>query len=300
MPAAEIATELVRLEQNPAIREELNFAARADALDYLEFHLIDRLASLGTDIGPAAGVGLLQQRAERLQQQLEAIDAALFQRLRVEIRAGYHRGAAFRALAEQCVGFPIASRRLHAPAAGYDVLDEFTNGLFQLRALPLETTAREPEMVHYQKTPTRIVFELVEQAAFAKEDVFVDVGAGLGHVPLLLSLLSGVRARGIELEPAYVAIAAGWAADLGLSRVTFKQADARWANYSEGTVFFLYTPFGGRMMAEVMERLRAESQRRRITLFTYGPCTLEVARQPWLQGVGAGEMNADRLAQFKS
>jgi hypothetical protein len=128
----------------------------------------------------------------------------------------------------------------------------------------------------------------------------VDVGAGLGHVPLLVNLLGGVAARGIEIEPAYCEIAAGWAADLGLSQVLFIQGDARYANYSEGTVFFLYTPFSGYMLAEVLERLRVESQRRRIRLFTYGPCTLQVARQPWLRRVGSAVIDANRLAQFKS
>ena len=295
MPTAEIEADLVSLEQNALLRAELNFAARATALDFLEFHVLDRLGSL-RQVAPA-GL-LLRQRAERLQQQLEAIDAALFQRLRAGVRAGQYRGEDFRALAEAYVG------RVAIPAGasqvGYDLLDDFTNGLFPLPVLPQETAAREPEMVHYQKTPARIVFELTATAAFTKEDVFVDIGAGLGHVPLLVGLLSGVAARGVEIEPAYCEIAAGWAADLGLPQVAFRQADARYFDYAEGTVFFLYTPFGGGMLAEVLERLRAESQRRRIRLFTYGPCTRQVARQPWLRGVGPAQADADRLALFES
>jgi hypothetical protein len=82
--------------------------------------------------------------------------------------------------------------------------------------------------------------------------------------------------------------------------VSFARADARYADYSEGTVFFLYTPFKGRLLAQVLERLRVEAQHRRITLFTYGPCTPQVARQPWLHSAGAEEPDADRLAQFRS
>ncbi|MDO7847202.1 hypothetical protein Q5H92_12590 [Hymenobacter sp. M29] len=186
------------------------------------------------------------------------------------------------------------------PQAGYDLLDVFTNGLFPLPVLPQETAAREPEMVHYQKTPARVIFELAESAALTRNDVLVDVGAGLGHVALLVHLLSGVPAQGIEIEPIYCALATGWAADLGLSQVNFVEADARYADYADGTVFFLYTPFGGRMLAAVLERLRAEARRRAIRLFTYGPCTLEVARQPWLHCADAAEIRADRLVEFKS
>ncbi|MBF9143877.1 class I SAM-dependent methyltransferase [Hymenobacter properus] len=300
MPAGEIAADLAKLEQDLTLREQLSFAARAEALDFLDLHVIERLANLDPALGITADLRLLQQRAERLKQQLEAVDTALFQQLRAGIRSGNYRGPAFRALAEQYVGFTNAGSQPPVLPVGYDLLDDFTNGLFPLRELPVETAAPEPEMVYYQKTPARVIFELAEKAMFGSEDVFVDVGAGLGHVPLLVNLLGGVQARGIEIEPAYVAIATGWAADLELSDVSFIQADARYADYSGGTVFFLYTPFKGRMLAEVLERLRVEAQRRCITLFTYGPCTLQVAREPWLQGVGTPEINADRLAQFHS
>ena len=180
------------------------------------------------------------------------------------------------------------------------MLDLFTNGLFPLPVPPQETAARHPDMVHYQKTPARFIFALAERAAFAREDVFVDVGAGLGHVALLVHLLSGVPAQGIEIEPAYCALATGWATELGLPQVTFVEADARFADYARGTVFFLYTPFGGGMLAEVLERLRTEAHRRPIRLFTYGPCTLAVARQPWLRGPTAATIEPNRLAEFIS
>ncbi|MDO7853377.1 hypothetical protein Q4S41_17350 [Hymenobacter sp. CA1UV-4] len=280
------------LEQNPALREELNFTGRAEALDTLDFHIIEQLASLP----PAPGSSALQRRAELLKQQLEAIDTGLFERLRAGIHAGQYRGAAFRAMVETYVSRPPGAR----PQAGYDLLDVFTNGLFPLPVLPRETAAREPEMVHYQKTPARVIFELAKRAAFNHNDVFVDVGAGLGHVALLVHLLSGLPAQGIEIEPVYCALATGWATDLGLPQVTFMEADARYANYACGTVFFLYTPFRGHMLVQVLERLRTEARRRPIRLFTYGPCTLEVARQPWLHCADAAKIQADQLVEFKS
>ena len=58
-------------------------------------------------------------------------------------------------------------------------------------------------MVFYQPTPGRIIFELVERAALQKHDTFYDLGSGLGQVVILVSLLSGARAKGIEFDPAY-------------------------------------------------------------------------------------------------
>jgi hypothetical protein len=149
MLVGEIAGDLAHLEQNALLREEVNFAARNEALDFLEFHLIERLASLISEPDAAADFLTLRRRAEQLQHQLEAIDAALFQRLRVGVRNGQWRGAAFRVLVEKYVGFNGAGNQELPPPAGYDMLDAFTNGLFPLGQLPLETTAPEPEMVHH-------------------------------------------------------------------------------------------------------------------------------------------------------
>jgi hypothetical protein len=183
---------------------------------------------------------------------------------------------------------------------GYDSLDMFINGLLLIQAVPTETKAREPEMVSYQQTPARIIFELVEKAHLTGEDVFYDLGSGLGQVPILVNLLSGATARGVEFEPAYCDYARVCAADLNLSGVAFINADARTADYSEGTVFFMYTPFEGSVLQEVLEKLRGESQKRRIRLFTYGPCTPQVSRQKWLKWVDQNEAHLYKLGVFRS
>jgi SAM-dependent methyltransferase len=176
----------------------------------------------------------------------------------------------------------------------------FINGLLLIRVVSVETKAKEPEMVYYQQTPARIIFELVEKARLTGEDVFYDLGSGLGQVPILVNLLSGATAKGIEFEPAYCDYARGCAADLNLSRVEFINADARTADYSEGTIFFMYTPFEGRILQEVLEKLRGESRRRWIRLFTYGPCTPQVSRQSWLKCVDQNGDHIYKLGVFRS
>jgi hypothetical protein len=116
----------------------------------------------------------------------------------------------------------------------------------------------------------------------------------------LVNLISGVKAEGVEFEPAYYNYAAACAAELNLPDVHFINVDARMADYSDGTVFFMYTPFGGSILQEVIERLRLESLSRNIRILTYGPCTLEVAGYNWLNQERAGENDIYQLGVFSS
>ncbi len=174
------------------------------------------------------------------------------------------------------------------------------NGLFSDAPIPAEENAREPEMVFYQKTPVRIVLEVVERAGFGADDVLYDLGSGLGQVPILANLLCGVKALGVEVDPAYVHYSRQCVQDLGIRNVSFVEADVRSADLSDGTVFFLYTPFTGVMLQEVMARLQQEAERRSIRIFTYGPCTFEFFGQKWLQWENAKGPHTHALGVFRS
>jgi len=87
---------------------------------------------------------------------------------------------------------------------------------------------------------------------------------------------------------------------LGLQGVTFVIADARNANYSKGTVFFMYTPFKGKMLQEVLDVLKKESLKREIRIITYGPCTDGVAGQDWLYSTSGAEFNINKLTFFST
>src|ERR1700739_2981846 len=99
-------------------------------------------------------------------------------------------------------------------------------------------------------------------------------------------MLTGVRSIGIEVEAPYIASAQECAQSLCLSRVRFVQQDARSADLSSGTVFYLYSPFTGSILAKVLDKLHKESTRRPFKLCTLGPCTSIVAREPWLKASG--------------
>ena len=157
------------------------------------------------------------------------------------------------------------------------------SGILQLREPSEPNLQRSPEMVPYQPTPVRHILHLIAATALSEDDIFVDLGSGLGHVPLLVSMLTGVRSLGIEVQAAYVASAQECVQSLHLSRVRFITQDARAADMSSGSVFYLYSPFTGSILTEVLNTLRMESTRRSIKICSLGPCTRTVANETWLK-----------------
>jgi hypothetical protein len=185
-----------------------------------------------------------------------------------------------------------------ANGMGYDYLDELISGVFQFEEPDAEPVRREAEMVLYQPTPARHIFDLIGLTSLNASDVLVDLGSGLGHVPLLAAILSSARSIGIELEATYIECARQCAQRLNLNRVTFIQEDARAADLSVGTVFYLYTPFTGSILSSVLSRLRREAAARPIRICTYGPCTSAVAEESWLEATAAPVPH--RIALFRS
>jgi len=296
---SEIQSYIGEIEKTSALFEEKNFDQRIEVIDFISFHIIDQIEELLGKTAHPNELILLKYRAEKVKSELEEIDIRLFQRLQANIRTGGYSGKEFKKLINEYVDFNVDDNQ-QQEEPGYDNLDIFINGLTLFQTVPEPTKNLEPEMVYYQKTPARIVFELAERSHFTKEDVFVDLGSGLGQVTILINLLAGITARGIEFEPAFCDYAGDCAANLSLSNVTFINADARKADYSEGTVFFMFTPFRGEILQEVLEMLRKESLRRKIKIITYGPCTPLVALQNWLNFATPGGNDLYRLGFFSS
>ncbi|HTE01061.1 MAG TPA: class I SAM-dependent methyltransferase [Mucilaginibacter sp.] len=295
----EIQTHIQAIENNAELYDEKNFNERMEAIDFIEFQVIDQIEELSLKTDQPTQLSLLKHRAEKIKSDLEAIDTNLFQKLRTNIRAKGCTGKDFKNLVSEYVDFNLDDNE-HQEEAGYDNLDIFINGLLAGKVMPEQTKDLEPEMVYYQKTPARIVFELAEKSHFTEEDVFFDLGSGLGQVAILVNLLAGITVKGIEFEPAFCDYARDCAAELNLSKVEFINIDARKADDSAGTIFFLYTPFKGEMLREILDSLREESLSRQIKLITYGPCTAEVALQSWLDFAGPQHDNPYKLGFFTS
>ncbi|UGB36815.1 hypothetical protein [Frateuria soli] len=280
MTADCIHARLDELARDGSLEAPDRWRSRAEVLDWLErlFPVLE-----------GAGAGDAAARAQALRARVERADAALYRRLRAAIRGG-HGPALFRRWQQEDPG-PIEGE-------GYDALDELLAGVLRLEDPGSGSLPLEPEMVFYQPTPARHVLDMLARGRPGPRDVLVDLGSGLGHVPMLASICTGARAVGVEWQPSHVQVARRAARALGLHDVRFLARDARDADLSAGTVFFLYTPFAGSVLRTVLDALRDEGMRRPIKVCTFGPCTRFVAGEAWLRAVGP--TRADRVAVFHS
>jgi len=283
---------LEAMEGDASLLVPRNVDARSRALDELGF-LQELFRVRGLDAEEPLVV-----RARALQWALEQVDQRLYRRIRGRIRSGGHTPEGLRSELARYTGDEPAQRG--SLITGYDALDVLVHGLFLSQPTPEETVRRSLEMVQYEATPARAVLAMIDDAQIGQRDVFYDLGAGLGHVVLLVHLLTGAQACGVELEPAFCAYARASAADLAVSGVTFVAADARDAEYGEGTVFFLFTPFRGAVLHAVLDRLQEQAALHPIRVCTYGTCTHEVAKVPWLQVRDPAMVHDFRLAVFRS
>jgi precorrin-6B methylase 2 len=296
---AEMQSAVALIQKNALLYDEKNFDQRVEAIDFIDFQIIGRVVDLLQKSASSAALLSLKHWAEKVKTELEEIDIKLFKKLQANIRAGAYNGKEFKKLINEYTGFNLADSE-HQEEPEYDNLDLFINGLLNLQPMPEQSKELEPEMVYYQKTPARIIFELVERVDLMKEDVFYDLGSGLGQVGILVNLLAGITTKGVEFEPAFCNYARSCATELNLSNVTYINTDAREADYSQGTVFFMFTPFNGDMLQAVLDRLRDEAVSRTIKIVTYGPCTAQVALQTWLNVASPKDDNIYKLGVFTS
>jgi len=272
------------LEQDHALEQPERLRERIHAMDRLE-----DLLFYAPDAPPAGEVpATLRLRA---QIRLEAL-SDVQRRLCTAIRDAVMQGAGAHALRGWVHRDDLGAE------SGYDHLDALIGDVLALDEPASTIEGLEADMVFYQPTPARHVFDLIDRAAIGARDVVVDLGSGMGHVPLLVSICTDAHAIGIEREKAYVESARHAATALRVDRATFLAQDVRSADFSRGTLFYLYTPFTGEMLREVLDKLAHEARQRPFQVATLGPCTPMVANEPWLKAVGAA--STDRIALFSA
>jgi len=268
------------LERDRAWLRPDRWRERADLQERIERFAL----ALRTDADAAA----LAARAEAVQARMDAADAEAAAHLRARLLAG--EGASV--LREWRQALPP-----DLDGEDYDPLDAMLGAVLGLAEPRGEIAAPAPQTVFYQPTPARHLLDLLARLDLGEDDVLIDLGSGLGQLPLLAAACTPARAIGIEHEAAYVASARAGAQALRLRRAEFAHADARVADLSAGTVFYLYTPFTGELLAQVLERVRALSQQRPIRVASLGPCTRMLAAQPWLRS-RQPLWSPDRIALF--
>jgi len=146
--------------------------------------------------------------------------------------------------------------------------------------------------VPYLPCPVETVVDALLHAAVTPDDVFVDVGSGLGRAAVLAHLFTGAGCIGLEIQPDLVQAARERAARLNLDRVGFIEGDAAdlIGHVTVGTVFFLYCPFGGERLDRVLDELERIAQLRPIRICGVGLARLD---RPWLTPVPSTPVDLD-------
>lgn len=284
-------TDLLDLEADATLLQEEALGERVKALEQLAY--IYQVLQASGRAAEAYGA-----RAAALRARLEEVNQSYFDRVRRWLRAGSATPEEIRALLGRYsrYGRP-GDAGLHLD---YEPADALVDGVLELDTFAGSPTVEHPDMVHLEDTPVRVLLDLVDHVPLEEGDCFCDLGAGLGRAAIVVHWLTGAPVLGIEVQPAYSAHARRLAASFGLQQVTFVQADAREADLSPATVFYLFTPFKGRILRAVLDRLRAEAQRHTITVCTYGAVSLVVAREPWLRPLAGGQPHEFALEIWRS
>jgi hypothetical protein len=269
-----------QLEQDRSLHEPRHLRKRIEALDDLDAYLAE-----GRSIGAE-----LHDRARALCAELESVNSRFYAAIRRDIRRG--GGKLLKWIADWNGSANIANCR------GYDYLDELISGVLRFEEPSAEVVRLASGMVSYQPTPARHILDLIGRTALTERDFLIDLGSGLGHVTLMASICTSANCTGIELEPSYVDCARRSARSLNLNNVKFIRGDARAADLSDGTVFYLYTPFIGAILRDVLNSLRQEAASREIRICTFGSCARVVAEEQWLSVIGA--LETGRISLFRS
>lgn len=283
------------LEADGSLVEAGRFRERVEALERIEGFLLEERFSCGDCQLLEKENRQVYLRARELSEKLEEANVRLYEAIREEIRSGNGADSLLR-----WAGKLDETVEMIACASGesYDYMDELLSGVLIFEGPRREAAPQAAEMVAYQPTPARHIFDFLGRTKMTERDVLMDLGSGLGHIALTASICTRAQCIGLEVEAGYVECARRSAEELKLKRVEFMRRDAREAELSSGTVFYLYTPFRGTILRDVLGMLRREAEGREIRVGTFGPCAASVAEEGWLAPVTTVE--AGRIAVFRS
>jgi len=130
----------------------------------------------------------------------------------------------------------------HFPLPDFDPHARETTTYLERWVLKLSspTGPREPDIL-YVPTPQPLVERMLELAELKPDDVLYDLGCGDGRFVVTAAKRYGIRAVGVDIDPARVADARRNAKRQGVERlVTIKQGDIFELDFSDATVVTLY------------------------------------------------------------
>jgi SAM-dependent methyltransferase len=123
----------------------------------------------------------------------------------------------------------------------------------------------------------------VEQAAVQTDDVFLDIGSGVGRAAALVHLLTGAAAIGLEIQPALVLASRNLGTRLNLPFAPIEGDATRLAGFiAIASIFFLYCPFSGARLAKFLDDIEPIAHTREIRICCVD---LPLPSRPWLKPI---------------
>jgi hypothetical protein len=194
-----------------------------------------------------------------------------------------------------------AAARLHAdnrfivlprfPSACTGLLNRLSDQIWEKRFNIATAGHREiayADAVFYEPLPYYALFKVLQRLAPGPDDVFVDLGSGMGRA-VCAAASSLIRAAvGVEIDPelhhlarANVARVRGRRAPIRLHHQSATDFD-----YSEATILTFFNPFGPATMRTVLGKIRASLEKRPRPLrigYVNATCAHLFAAEPWLE-----------------
>lgn len=163
--------------------------------------------------------------------------------------------------------------------------DAWVDAVFGLDELPDDGAELPQGCVPYLPCGVDALLRIANGLPVRADDVFVDVGAGIGRAAVWMHLFTGARAIGIEVQSGHVHRARQLVQRMGLSKTTFVHGDAlhEAESLAQGTVFFLYCPFSGERLGRFLEQLRMIAREKPISVCAVD---LPLPKFSWLEPVG--------------
>lgn len=159
--------------------------------------------------------------------------------------------------------------------------DAWLDWVLGLDSVPDDGPELPQGCVPYLPCPVDALLQVVEQAGVQDSEVFVDVGSGVGRAAVLVHLLTGAEAIGIEIQPALVHASRELRSRLNTSRFSPIEGDAVQlaGRITIGSVFFLYCPFSGDRLEKLLDGLEPIARTRTIRVCSVD---LPLPPRPWL------------------
>jgi predicted RNA methylase len=162
---------------------------------------------------------------------------------------------------------------------------------------------RHDDGVQYEVPDYLYLRRVIRALKLGPEDVIFDLGCGMGRFVCLMARKKVRKCVGVELLPHLCEAARKNAAQLWGRRapIEIRCGDAAVADTAEGTIYYLFNPFGSATMGEVLANIRSTLSRnpRNITIVYYNSIHEELFQSSgWLEKYHAFRVQSGMAVTF--